>query len=418
MPTEGSKITNGCLTPDFLAAQKRAEMLRHPCMLGGPQHQAQGAKAQVVVALLSSWQPKRGQKCYVTPAWSGVHNAKRGEQNQKWLPHPCLLGGPKKGGNALPPLPSQGAPMPSKGSKITNGCLTPDFLAAQKRAEMLHHPCMLGGPQRKARGAKAQVVVAPQTSWQPNRGHNCYVPLRPRRSPTPSAGSKIRSGYLNPAFSGGKKRAEMLCHPCLLGGPQCQARGAKSEMVVSLLTSWQPTRGQKCYITPACSGVPNAKRGEQNQKWLYHPCLLGGPKKGGNALPPLPSQGAPMPSKGSKITNGCLTRHFLAAQKRAEMLHHPCVLGGPQRKARGANVQIVVAPQTSWQPKRGQNCYVTPASSEVPNAKRGEQNQKWLSQPSPSRGVKRGQKCFATPTFSGVLNAKRGEQNQKWLSHS
>ena len=50
-------------------------------------------------------------------------------------------------------------------------------------------------------------------------------------------GERIRSGYLNPAFSGAQKRAEVLRNP-------------------------------------AFSGVPN--KGEQNQKWLPHPCLLGG----------------------------------------------------------------------------------------------------------------------------------------------
>ena len=80
--------------------------------------------------------PKRRRNCYVTPAFSGIPNAKRGEkirsdyltlafpgtqkraellrnpyipgdpqrqargQNQKWLPHPCLLRGPKEGGIA------------------------------------------------------------------------------------------------------------------------------------------------------------------------------------------------------------------------------------------------------------------------------------------------------------------------------
>ena len=62
----------------------------------------------------------------------------------------------------------------------------------------------------------------------------------------------------------------MLCDLCILGGPQRQARGAKAEVVVAVPTSWQPIRGQKCYVTHASSGVPNAKHGEQNQKWLSH----------------------------------------------------------------------------------------------------------------------------------------------------
>ena len=49
----------------------------------------------------------------------------------------------------------------------------------------------------------------------------------------------------------------MLRHPCILGDSQCQAGGAKLEV------------------------VPN--KGVQNQQGLPHPCLLGGPKKGRNA---------------------------------------------------------------------------------------------------------------------------------------
>ena len=60
---QGEKIKSGYLTPAFLGAQKGAGLLRNPCILGDPQHQAQG-------------------------------------ENQKWLPHPCLLEGPKGGGIA------------------------------------------------------------------------------------------------------------------------------------------------------------------------------------------------------------------------------------------------------------------------------------------------------------------------------
>ena len=152
---------------------------------------------------LPSRGPKRGRKCYGTPAFSGIPG--KGGQNLRWLAHPCLLGGPKEGTYATPPLHSRG-------------------------------------------------------------------------SPRPSAGCKIRSGYLTPAFSGAQKRAEMLRHPYILGDPQRQARRAKSEV------------------------VPN--KGEQNLRWLPHPCLLEGPKEGGNATPPLHSRGSPTLSAGSKSRNG------------------------------------------------------------------------------------------------------------------
>ena len=95
-------------------------------------------------------------------AFLGIPN--KGEQNQKW--------------------------SPTKGDKIRISCLTPTFSRAQKRAELLRHPCILGGPQTK--------------------------------------GDKIRSGCLTPAFSGAQKRAEMLCHPCILGVPK--QRGTQSEV--------------------------------------------------------------------------------------------------------------------------------------------------------------------------------------------
>ena len=54
------------------------------------QHQARGAKSEVV--------------------------PNKGELNLKWLPHTCLLRGPKEGGNATSTLHSRGTP--TKGNKI------------------------------------------------------------------------------------------------------------------------------------------------------------------------------------------------------------------------------------------------------------------------------------------------------------
>ena len=52
-----------------------------------------------------------------------------------------------------------------------------------------------------------------------------------------------------------------------------------TEVAASPLPSRGPTRGQKCYVTPAFSWVP--KQRGQNQNWLPDPCLLGGPQEGG-----------------------------------------------------------------------------------------------------------------------------------------
>ena len=147
---------------------------------------------------------------------------------------------------------------PTKGEKIRRGHLTPAFSGAQKRAEMLCHPCILRDPHRQAQGAKNR-------KWSPTKGN------------------KIRSGCLTPAFSGAQKRAEMLRHPCILGDPQHQVRGAKNQ-------KWSPTKGNK--IRTGC----------------LIPAFSGGPKEGGNAMSPLHSRGSP--TKGNVIRSGCLIPYF------------------------------------------------------------------------------------------------------------
>ena len=74
---------------------------------------------------------KRGRKCYITHAFSGLPIIE--EQNQKWLPRPCLLGGPKeggrgdgnksgqqKGGSAMSPLRSRGTRNKGTKSKVVH----------------------------------------------------------------------------------------------------------------------------------------------------------------------------------------------------------------------------------------------------------------------------------------------------------
>ena len=55
----------------------------------------------------------------------------KGGQNQKWLPHPYLLGGPKEAEMLRHPC-ILGDPQ-TKGDKIRKGYLTPAFSGAQKR---------------------------------------------------------------------------------------------------------------------------------------------------------------------------------------------------------------------------------------------------------------------------------------------
>ena len=167
--TKGDKIRSGCLTPAFSGAQKRVEVVRNPCILGGPRRK--GEKSEVAASPLPSWGPTKGRKCYVTsafsrgpkqgrdkirigclnpafagpergrksyetPAFSGSPN--KGGKNHIWLPHPCLVRGPKEGGSATKTLHSRGPQ--TKGDNIRIGCLTPAFLGAHKRVESLHNP--------------------------------------------------------------------------------------------------------------------------------------------------------------------------------------------------------------------------------------------------------------------------------------
>ena len=309
----------------ILNAKRRQQKIRN-----GPLHRP--TKSEVAASPLPPRGPKRGRKGYVTPAFSGIPNAKRGEKK--------IRKGPRKRGTksevAASPLPSR---WPKRGRKCY---VTPAFSGipnANCREEKISH-----GPQQ--RRTKSQWAASPL----PSRGSPTPSAGRKKNQKwSPTKGNKIRSGCLTPAFSGAQKRAEMLGLPCTPGDPQRQARGAKnrdgplqrgtkSEVAASTLPSRGPKRGQDCYVVLAFSGIPNAKRGqqkklvvvpnkgEQNQKWLPHPCLLGGPKEGGNARSPLHSRGSPTPSAGSKKQKRSPTKE----KQNQKWLPQPCLLGGPK----------------------------------------------------------------------------------------
>ena len=169
--------------------------------------QSLGRKLELAASAVPSRWPTRGLQCYITPAFSGVPNAKHGE-------------------------------------KIRSGYFNPAFSRAQKRAEVLHNPCNLGGPQSQAGTLKLAASRVP-FRW-PTRGRKCYVTPAFSNVPNAKLREKRKSGYLTHAFSGARKRAEGLHNPCILRSPQRQALGEK-------------------------------------QKWLPHTWLLGRPKEGGSA---------------------------------------------------------------------------------------------------------------------------------------
>ena len=266
----------------------------------------------------------------MSPLHSRGPQRKRGEQNQKYVPHPGLLKGPNEGGNATSPLHSRGPPAPSvkrksegatstlpfqgpingrkcyvtpafsgfpnakTGNKIRSGDPTPAFSEAHEWAEWLCNRFILKGP--KTREQNQKWLPHPCLRGGPKRGWPCYVTLAFSRIPNASAGNKIRSGYLIPALSRPHKQGgTTTSHPCILGGHERQ-------------------------------------RGGKNQKWLPQPCLLGSQKEGGIGKPPLHSREGPTPSAG---TAKCLTPTVSRAHKWAELLSKPCILGGPHQQARG-----------------------------------------------------------------------------------
>ena len=334
--------------------KRGAEMLCHPCILRDLQRHARGVKSEVVLDIGEQNQmwlsqrslpprvPKRGRKCYVFRAFSGIPNI--GGKNSEVATSPPPSRGPKKGRKCYVHLHSRGSRTPNASSKIKTGpqqrgtksemAASPLALGTQKRAEMLCHPCILRDPQH--RGTKSELSTSPLPSRGPKRGRKCYV--TPAFSGIPNVGEQIKTGCLTPAFMGAQKTAEMLRLPCTLSNPQ--HRGTKSKLAASPLPSHGPKSGRKCYVTDAFLGIPNI--GEQNRKWLPHPCLLASPKGGGNATSPLHSQGSQTPRAGSKIRNGPQ-------------------LGGTKSK-------VVVGPLPSGGPKRGRKCYVTLALWGIPNA--------------------------------------------------
>ena len=273
---------------------KWAEFLHHPCVVGGPQTRGQSQRC-----------PTSGQNCYITPAFSGV--PKQGDK---------VKGAPQVGRIATSPLRSWGSPNKGTKSKVPH-----------KWAELLHHPCILGGPQTRGQSQRC-----------PTSGQNFYINPASRGSPNKGTKSKVPH-----------KWAELLHHPCVLGGPQTRGQSQR----------W-PTSGHNCYITRAFSGVP--KQGDK---------VKGAPQVGRIATSPLRSWGSP--SKGTKSK---------VAHKWAELLHHPCILGGPQTRGQsqrwptsGRNCYVTLAflgvPKQEEQiqrcPTSAQNCYITPASRRSPN---------------------------------------------------
>ena len=279
-----------------------------------------GRKSELATSPPRSRVPKRQRNCYVTPAFSEVRHQARGE-NQNWLPHPCLLEGPKEGGIATSPLRSRGSP--EEGTKSRIGCLTPAFSGAQKRAGLATQPlCSRGCPQE---GTKSELPASPLPCRGPKRGWNFYV--TPTFLRVPRRRDKIRIGSLTPAFSGARKRVEWLRNPCVLEGAQKKGQNQNwpphpSFLGAQMRAEWlrnpcvlggSHKSGQNRNWPPHPTFLEVQKRAQwrrnsyilkspqkmkQNVNWPSHPCLPGGPKEGGMATSPMCSRG--FPEEGTK----------------------------------------------------------------------------------------------------------------------
>ena len=431
------KIRSGYLTPTFWGAHKRAEMLRHLHSGGSP---APSAGSKIRSGCLTSAFPRAHNKTEMLPAFSSIRNKWKKIRSGYLTP---TFWGAHKRAEMLRHLHSGGSPTPSAGSKIRSGCLTSAFPRAHNRTEMLRHPCILEGPQQREKNQKwlphPYLLGGPQKGrnatapsfwgipnakrreqnqkWLPHlclpkgpqQDGNATSPLHSRASATKGKKSEVAT---SPLPSGGPTKGPKCYVTCILGDPQRQAQGAKSEVVASPLPSQGLTRGRKCYVTSALLGVPN--KGEQSQEWLPHPCLLGGPKEGRNAMSPLHSRGSPTPSTGSETRSGYLTFAFSRALKSGKMLRHPCNLNKreqnqiwlPHLCVSGGQKEIVCHPYLLGVPQR----QAQGAKSEVvPNKE--EQYQKWLSHPYLLRGPKEGQNAMS-PLHCRGSPTKR-EQNQK-----
>ena len=153
VPNKGGKnqkwVPQPCLA--FLGAKKGPQMLCQPWILWDSQQR--GRTSEVVASTLPSRRPKKGRKCYVTPTFPRIPNAKHGEQKIKSVPQqtgtkselvasPVPSAGPIKGQKCYVTLAFWAIPnvkhgelkdqkwSRTKGKKIRSGCLTPAFSGA------------------------------------------------------------------------------------------------------------------------------------------------------------------------------------------------------------------------------------------------------------------------------------------------
>ena len=149
---KGDEITSSYLTSAFSTDLKRAESLRNPCILGGPEIKGEKSRTGCL-----------------THAFWGAHKWAEVQHN------PYILR------------------VPNKGNEIKIGCLTCAFSGAQEWAKMLCNPCILRGPQTK--GDKTRIGCLLGGAKEGGIATYCVL------SGPQTNGNKVRSGCLALPFS-------------------------------------------------------------------------------------------------------------------------------------------------------------------------------------------------------------------------
>ena len=221
-PNTGTNILNGYV------AHMWPKWLHHRCRLGGPHRLARGQKSE-----MATWHTSR-QSGYILLAVLQVPIAHPGDKKLKCLPSQHV------GKVATSPLPSWGSQTLSAVTKIRKGRV------AHRWSKWLHHPRRVRGPPRSARGQKSSmpmwptcgqsgyvtpaILVVPNVQCEDKNdkwpdgahvGKAAISPLPSWRSPTLSAATKIRYGYVAHMWE------KWLHCPCRDGGPRQPARGQK-----------------------------------------------------------------------------------------------------------------------------------------------------------------------------------------------
>ena len=161
-----------------------------------------GTKSELATPPLRSWGPRRGQKCCVTPGSSGIPK-QRGTRSAL-AATPLSSRGRIRGQKCYVSRVFSGKPKQRGKPKQTNiiGSLTPAFPGAQKRAEVLHNPFVLGDPQTKGEEISIGCLTLAFFGVH-KRAEALSNPLRPGAYPNT-----------------GKRNHNWLPHPCLPGGPK------------------------------------------------------------------------------------------------------------------------------------------------------------------------------------------------------